>query len=156
MKKPFRISSISDVIGSLIHSMKLESRMEHIMLRDVWDDAVGERIAEKTSPASLRGGILFVHVASAVWVQELTFLKGKILQKINSRLADSKLKDIRFKAGPVSARERRVAVEPLPPLHEGDRQQIEQEAGPIDDPELREAFKELRGAFMKNKRQAQE
>ena len=39
-----------------------------------WRQAVGERIASRTEPGRLRGGVLTIHAASSAWAQELTFL----------------------------------------------------------------------------------
>ncbi|MEI6125103.1 MAG: DUF721 domain-containing protein, partial [Pseudomonadota bacterium] len=137
MKKPTRITSLNDILNSLLHTVKFESRMEHVMLRDTWSQAVGQRIAENTTPASLRSGVLFVNVSNSVWMQELNFMKDKILEKINSSLASQKFKEIRFKIGHVPGFGRKAFFEPLPSLNEQETQKIEVEAAPIEDSELK-------------------
>lgn len=152
MKKPTRISSINDILHSVLHTKSFDSRMEHVMLRDTWNQAVGARIAENTSPALIRSGILFVNVSTSAWMQELNFMKDEILEKINSSLTSQSFKEIRFKIGPVPRFGNEIFLQPLPPLNEKETQKIEEEAAPIEDSELKEAFKELMGAYLKNKK----
>lgn len=66
-----------------------------------WTDLVGLTIAENARPAAIKGGLLLVHVSSAPWMQQLHYLKGELMEKLNSALGKESVKDIRFKIGPV-------------------------------------------------------
>jgi hypothetical protein len=107
---------------------------------EAWKRAVGLRISERARPLRLDGRVLTVQAATAVWVQELTFLAPTIVQ----RLADSgfDVETIRFRVGPMDPplrtpepAPRRVvpAPHPLPPT-------ISREIAKIDDPALRKVI----------------
>ena len=48
-----------------------------------WDGLVGSSISAHTSPIDLRDGILFILVDSPVWMQQLSFLKAEMLEKLS-------------------------------------------------------------------------
>ena len=48
---------------------------------------------------SFRDGVLTVAVASAPWMQQLTFLKKGMIEKLNERLGRELVRDIYLKAG---------------------------------------------------------
>lgn len=153
MKKSKHIPSINEVLGALFHDMKIESRMEHVMLHKVWQQAVGEQIANNTAPANVRNGVLFVNVASSVWMQQLNFLRDQILEKLNARLSNkSQLKEIRFKIGVLPQSFSKVSAEPLPSLSEQEREQVAHETASISDPELRDIFQGVISAHLRNKK----
>ena len=153
MKKSKHIPSLNEVLGTLFHDMKIESRMEHVMLRKVWQQAVGEQIANNTAPANVRNGVLFVNVASSVWMQQLNFMKDQILEKLNPRLSEkNRLKEIRFKIGALPQAFSRASAEPLPALSAQEQEQVAHETASIHDPELREIFQGVVSAHLRNKK----
>ncbi len=70
-------------------------------LRLEWDDIVGPRIAARTCPKELRDGVLTVSVANSAWVNELTFLRDDLQQKIDQTLGPKAVSSIRFVVGSV-------------------------------------------------------
>ena len=69
------------------------------LILDVWPEAVGHAIAANTRPARLAGDVLWVHVDSSVWIQELRFLKTDIVDSLNARLEGTVVTDLKFKIG---------------------------------------------------------
>jgi predicted nucleic acid-binding Zn ribbon protein len=69
------------------------------LVLDVWARAVGDAIAANTLPVRLKGNILWVHVDSSVWIQELQFLKNDMLSGLNTLLEKELVGDIKFKIG---------------------------------------------------------
>lgn len=146
------IPSLHDVLAELFRALKIEGRMEYGAVYKIWSEAVGEQIARNAYPAAFRGGTLFVNVASSPWMQELSFLKGKILEKLNSRLGNARLKDIRFKIGPLPQDTSAASREPLPSLSAEELKNIREETAPIADPELRETFQRVIAAHLQNRK----
>lgn len=139
MKSP---APVSDLMATLFRGKPAEKRLEEGKIWLVWDAAVGPQIAVKARPASFRDGVLTISVVSAPWMQQLTFLKKTILEKLNERLGRELVRDIYLKAG---------MPQPLPPrrqparttvrrLTEQESCRIGEETAAITDPELREAF----------------
>ncbi len=100
-----------------------------------WRRLVGERVAARTSPKSLKRGTLYIETASAVWAQELSLLSSDILQRLQSHgLAVDAL---RFRVA--AAREPRPA-ERRPPIQDDVPapipETLSRTLGSLDDPEL--------------------
>jgi hypothetical protein len=106
----------------------------------VWRNAVGARIADRTRPLRLDGRQLTVQAATAVWVQELTFLAPAILERLTA--AGFHVDAIRFRVGPIDPPLRaakpalRRTVPSPAPLSLG----LSREIAKIDDPALRQAI----------------
>jgi hypothetical protein len=71
--------------------------------RDTWVRTVGERVANRTEPGPLQGGVLSVRVASSVWAQELTFLSALIVDRLKAR--GLPVKSLRFHVAKIEPRE---------------------------------------------------
>jgi predicted nucleic acid-binding Zn ribbon protein len=139
MKRP---APITDLLTTLFRGKPVEQRLQEGKIWLVWDAAVGPQIAGKARPVSFRDGILTVAVANAPWMQQLTFLKTGMIEKLNERLGRNLVCDIFLKAG---------QPQPLPPqpkpeikpgrqLTEEETLRIGKQTSTISDPELREAF----------------
>ena len=103
---------------------------------------MGRQIAAKASPVSFRDGVLTVAVVSAPWMQQLTFLKNGIMDKLNERIGRDLVRDIYLKAG--MPRSLPLRTEPVKkqgrPLTEGETRRIQEQTASVRDPELRESF----------------
>lgn len=66
-------------------------------LPDEWAEIVGKKLAEKTSPVSIREKTLLIRTANPSWSHHLSSVKPQIIGKLN--LAGYEIKDLRFKAG---------------------------------------------------------
>jgi hypothetical protein len=114
-----------------------------------WPDLVGERIAAHTEPAGLKNRRLTVRVASAAWLQELSFLRAELVQKINAGLGDERVREIRLVAGSKVHRKRpaaaRSAAQAAEPIEQGVPEPLlaeaESSASAVQDEPLREAVR---------------
>jgi predicted nucleic acid-binding Zn ribbon protein len=61
-----------------------------------WPDIVGEQIARVTEAVKIDKGVLVVRVTNGPWRNELTLMKGAILEKIKTSTGRSSVRDIRF------------------------------------------------------------
>src|SRR5690349_24879951 len=50
--------------------------------RDTWRRLLGDRVARRTEPGSLSGGVLTIYVASAPWAQELSLLTNELMERL--------------------------------------------------------------------------
>ena len=137
-KKP---ESIANILKGAEANVKYGDSMRRYRLWQHWDSIVGPEIAEAAQPARWRGGILIVQVAHSAWLQELSFLKPQLVERISARLPDVKMKDIRFEIGEIKrhASKPSQSCEADVELSEEAKEFIEQAAKEIKDPELREA-----------------
>jgi hypothetical protein len=153
MRKKSRLTTLDSVLREVAHELKFEDKLEQAMLYRLWTETVGEQIARNAGPVLVRGGVLHVNVSSPVWVQELQFLRSMLLEKINARLSDEKISDIRFKVGPVaSSGSRHDDDRPLPELDDNEKLSTQAESAHIADPDVRQAFQDLMAAYLKNRK----
>ncbi len=136
---------VADLLTEALRGKPAERRLKEGRIWLLWDEAVGERIASLARPVGFRDGTLTVAVANAPWMQQLNFLKGGIVEKLNSLLGGPVVRDIYLKAGraapPVEA-----PPEHRPPSREltsAEREFVAAETEPVEDPELREIISRL-------------
>jgi predicted nucleic acid-binding Zn ribbon protein len=66
-----------------------------------WQQAVGEKLAADTRPGNVRRGILEVLVRNSASVQELSFLKTKIVKTLTILIPEQRIRDVRFRVGAI-------------------------------------------------------
>ena len=129
-------------IGALLEQARdVSARAGGVVIdRESWRRAVGDRIATRTEPGRLRGGVLTLHVASAAWAQELSFFTAELLARVKKLGVPAS--SLRFTvraiatppgtaAAPATARPRA----PLPP-------DVQERLKSVQDPALRAAIAE--------------
>lgn len=74
----------------------------NVVIHRVWPEVVGEEVARRSQPGMLKNGRLQVTVIDAVWLQQLTMLKPRILASLESHLGTRIVRDIFFTLGTLS------------------------------------------------------
>ncbi len=67
----------------------------------VWEECVGQTIANNAKPHDIDRGVLLVHVRTPAWSQQLSMNRAELKKKLNKKLGRSVIKDIRFRLGEV-------------------------------------------------------
>ena len=142
MRRPV---AVADLLSSAFQGKPAEKRLEEGKIWLVWDAAVGAQIAGKAHPVSFRDGVLTVAVVSAPWMQQLTFLKQGMIEKLNTLVGNDLIRDIYLKAGQPEPK----TAAPKPGgrkarhLTREEVERIATQTGPIHDLELRAQFARL-------------
>ncbi len=144
----------------LLGRHRLLGPMRLYQIQHLWPSLVGHTTAARTWPTSLHDGRLVVHAADSTWVQELTFMKADLLQKIGAVLPPGSVSDLRL-----YVREGASAPQPGPPGGSADSSadhppslpspaevaraldELEQRLEGVRDPELRRS---IRRAFLEH------
>ncbi len=66
-----------------------------------YDEAIGARLRQQTRADHLRGGTLYVRVASSAMAHQITLLKGEILGRMAEHLPPGKVSDLRTRVGQI-------------------------------------------------------
>lgn len=66
---------------------------------EAWKSAAGERLAAHSRIGSVRGGVVEITVGNSAVLQELTFRKRELVERIVAALPDQKIRDLRFRIG---------------------------------------------------------
>lgn len=61
-----------------------------------WEKAVDRTIAAETEALRFEKGTIFIKVKSPAWANELKFLKGKMIERLNKYAGKKIVNDIRF------------------------------------------------------------
>ena len=96
-----RAKKAQDVINQILARRAVGQQKSTDQLAQAWKEAVDSRWHALTFVGKLNRGILEVNVANSTMVQHLNFQKAKILEELVRRLPQNRLKDIRFKVGPI-------------------------------------------------------
>jgi len=84
-----KLEAVGPLLGDLLERLGLDRRLREFRAVEVWNEQVGEAIAENARPVGIRNGVLFVEVSSSVWMQELVLLRDEIVERLNRELGES-------------------------------------------------------------------
>jgi predicted nucleic acid-binding Zn ribbon protein len=87
---------IGGLIAGYLEKLGFSARLSKQEAVLCWEEIVGPRIAQETQAVRIDGDTLVVKVTKAAWRQQLSFLKGELLAKLDSKLEKGCIKDIRF------------------------------------------------------------
>jgi predicted nucleic acid-binding Zn ribbon protein len=88
------------VLSRLFTSRGWGERQQRLRLEEAWREAAGALAAKSTQLGTLRRGVLEIIVKEAVLLQELAqFQKKSLLTKLETRLGDKTITDLRFRLG---------------------------------------------------------
>jgi len=98
VSKTLRTSTkpIGSAIDELVQSLGIKKKIQEYDAVVYWESVVGERIAQMTTATRILQGVLFVHVKTSTWRNELTLRKKEIIDKLNTVIGINAVKDIKF------------------------------------------------------------
>lgn len=88
--------TVGQAIDRLIELYKLEGKLNEAALDQVWADLLGKPIAMRTTALFLKKSTLFLKIESAPLKNELWLAKDKLIEKINEKMGNSTIKEIKF------------------------------------------------------------
>ena len=90
------MQKLKTAINNLLKAAGLEAGVSQNKALLVWDDVVGTRVSENTTPEKVEAGTLYIKASNPTWRQELMFKKEDILKKLNKKLGEETIKEIKF------------------------------------------------------------
>ena len=88
------LQAVGPLLSQILRHLGLDRRFAEQRAVETWAEAVGADIAAQSRAAGIRDGVLFVDVASNVWMQELGLLRENIVERLNQRLGAPLVKRI--------------------------------------------------------------
>jgi len=140
---------LPQLLHKLLRRAEASYRDRSHLVWEVWEAAVGPELARRSRPHSLRAGRLIVAVASAAWMQQLSFLRESIRDNVNRALGQPLVREVRLRMAETEA-PRPVHQPSAPPpwldqqVDKRTRDAVDREVAAIADPELREAVRQTR------------
>jgi predicted nucleic acid-binding Zn ribbon protein len=102
MARKSKPKPIGPILESTLKGLEVDSQLKAYSIWGAWRDIVGESLADQTQPRAIRNRILFMDVSHSTWIQQLQFIKPKLLEKINAFFGEPLLQDIRFRMGKIT------------------------------------------------------
>ena len=148
MKKAEKVGSL---LKTVLGNKGLGEQLSRYQAWLIWDQLVGEQIAQRARPLRLRKNVLEVQVDHPVWMQQLQMLKPKILEKINQQIPNAGITDIYLRKANTPLRANSPQKKTLEQsqqwkkieLSSAEKQQIETEIGELEDQDLRHEMRQL-------------
>lgn len=78
--------SISEVLKDFVEENKLQSGLDKLHVREVWNHQMGPAIEKYTTALKLEKDTLYVQLSSSVLREELSYGKEKIIKNLNEEL----------------------------------------------------------------------
>lgn len=100
---------IDGPLKGLLSRLRLMEPMMGWRAVEMWSEAVGHRVAEHCKAVAFHEGTLVVEVDSHAWMNELAYLKRRIIGDLNHRLDHEVVKEIKLR--PAEGKARRDAKE---------------------------------------------
>jgi hypothetical protein len=93
--------NLNSALRSAIREMGLEKKIRERECLSLWEEVVGKKLASVSQADDIKNGVLYVSAKDSIWAQEIFNLKGLIMQKINQRMGEEIVKDIKVRAKPL-------------------------------------------------------
>jgi len=92
---------VRDVLSQLLAKRGYAQVQTAATCEAAWREAVGQKLAADTRPGNVRRGVLEVLVRNSSAVQELAFLKTKIVKTLTKLIPEQRIRDVRFRVGAI-------------------------------------------------------
>lgn len=136
---------VGRLLAGVAVSPALGARLKDLAIWQLWDKAVGGAIAGRAQPLRMTGGVLTVQVSNGPWMQQLSFMKLELRDRINTLLGEERIKEIVLKSGRIKpeVEQPEEAQLPLRQLSEQQQEWIRQQLTDVHDPELHQTLHDL-------------
>lgn len=88
---------IGDVLKQFIQKNKLETGLDAVDVKQAWINLMGAGVNSYTKEVTLKNGVLYVWLTSAVLREELLYGKQKIIKMMNEEAGKIVVKDLIFR-----------------------------------------------------------
>ena len=93
------MQKLSGILSRLLKQYGLEGKMTEYMIAEKWEAIVGKNIASHSYPAGIHHKRLYIIVDSPVWLQEVSFYKGDLIENVNKYFDKKIIDEVYLKAG---------------------------------------------------------
>lgn len=87
---------VHDILRRFLEQPSLRGPLAGWHAVEDWTALVGPEVARRTRAVAFRDRILFVEVSSSVWMNQLTFLKPEILDRLARSAGPGVVEEIQF------------------------------------------------------------
>jgi hypothetical protein len=90
------LQPVAPILAQALRHAGLDRVMLLAQITQHWEKIAGAQIAAVARPEHIRSRVLFVMVADAIWLQQITFYQAQLLRNIRRVLGDVPLSKLHF------------------------------------------------------------
>lgn len=90
------VKSLANVLQTVLRKEGLETPLLQKRLVESWDTVVGPTIARYTGEKFIKNQTLFVKILNPALRQDLSMMRQKLVQRLNSQVGSFIISDIKF------------------------------------------------------------
>ena len=87
---------LGKVLKKFIASNSIGESITQLELLSHWEDILSPVLCKHAKPIGIKGNELIVEVSSSAWLNELSFLKSELKNRLNKEAGRELIKEIRF------------------------------------------------------------
>lgn len=87
---------VGDIIPAVMRSLGLDRKFREADLLHEWRSVVGDTVASRSSPTSVRKHVLLVEVENNAWMQEIRFHQREIIERIREHFPELEVEGLRL------------------------------------------------------------
>lgn len=111
-------SSLSEILNQQTRRWRIQHLQRFEVVRRKWVEAAGPYLASQVVPARLVRKTLRLVASDAVWLQQMTYLKETLLERLRKILPGPWVEDLKVVSGEPLPPNEFIARMPSPPLPE--------------------------------------
>ncbi|MEX2174496.1 MAG: DUF721 domain-containing protein [Pirellulaceae bacterium] len=93
--------NLGDVMSQLLAKRGYAQVQAAASCEGAWRTAVGVKLSPHTRPGNVQRGVLQVTVRNSSILQELAFVKAKVVKQLAALAPEHKIKDVKFRLGEI-------------------------------------------------------
>jgi predicted nucleic acid-binding Zn ribbon protein len=90
---------MADVLSQLLARRGYAQIQTAATCTAAWRTAVGDKLAANTRAGNVKRGVLEVLVRNSATLQELSFVKAKVLKTLKQQVPEQQIREVRFRVG---------------------------------------------------------
>jgi predicted nucleic acid-binding Zn ribbon protein len=90
------VQQLKSILNRFLKKEGIEKGVNQNKALLIWNETVGNTIAENTIAEKVEHGILTIKTNNPSWRQELLFKKQEIIEKLNHKLGENTIREIKF------------------------------------------------------------
>ena len=106
---------LGPVVGLLMARLGYRKRAPALFAMAAWREAVGEAVARHATPERVERDTLHVVVDGAPWANELRWMEGSLVARLNAACGRQAVAHLRFRIGTLPPRPEEVSAWKAPP-----------------------------------------